>query len=602
MKSALTAAMGSDSGTTAPPTAQSLEVDDVQCFPSLWDLKRELDVVETQRQAEVLQDISSATPIGSMPKFDSGTSMFDYDVNPRSRRGGQEISSSFKSGFAAPYMSATSLQTEILASSLGPDMSHESLKDMRNSLGMSPTVALLKELPSEKISGRTGEAKKLRRNVLRGAILVFVTAGYSGKRFIYERAKELGVRSVILDSDDSWSKTLVDEGMVEKFIPVDFSDVDASFEACMEAIKKVKSDLGDVDGILTFCEVAVPLASRLSEVFGLPGNSCEAVDNARNKHNTRTIMQKAGLPTPKNFLVKEAAQLEEAASHVGFPAVLKPIHGAASLGVIRCNNFDELAKAHTRVAKELRSARIVAGAIEEGEDEAGGNAGGWICLDMILEEYLDGPEVDCDLVFSEGKCVYGIIADNWPTVEPYFNETGSNCPSILPMHQQKELLVLSAKTVQALGFNCGVFHVEGKYTSRGPRLIEVNCRMGGGPIRSINLLVWGVDLVEEQLLCSVGIPSRPQAAPKPLRCIAEFSVNAMKSGILKHTDYLGNWVDHPDVLYARPIVPPGGKVVCVDDGMPTWVCEMMVEKETVEEAIEFVKEMERDIQAKLPIE
>lgn len=47
-------------------------------------------------------------------------------------------------------------------------------------------------------------------------------------------------------------------------------------------------------------------------------------------------------------------------------------------------------------------------------------------------QYLDGPEVDCDLVFSEGVCVFGAITDNWPTVEPYFNETGSNCPSILP--------------------------------------------------------------------------------------------------------------------------------------------------------------------------
>jgi hypothetical protein len=35
----------------------------------------------------------------------------------------------------------------------------------------------------------------------------------------------------------------------------------------------------------------------------------------------------------------------------------------------------------------------------------------------------------------------------------------------------------------------GVFHVELKYTSRGPRLIEVNCRMGGGPVRITNLLV-----------------------------------------------------------------------------------------------------------------
>ena len=47
--------------------------------------------------------------------------------------------------------------------------------------------------------------------------------------------------------------------------------------------RTVKAELGDVDGILTFCEMAVPLASRLCEICGLPGNSCQAVDNARNK-------------------------------------------------------------------------------------------------------------------------------------------------------------------------------------------------------------------------------------------------------------------------------------------------------------------------------
>lgn len=31
--------------------------------------------------------------------------------------------------------------------------------------------------------------------------------------------------------------------------------------------------------------------------------------------------------------------------------------------------------------------------------------------------------------------------------------------------------------------------MELKYTTRGPRLIEVNCRMGGGPVRLTNLLV-----------------------------------------------------------------------------------------------------------------
>ena len=63
-------------------------------------------------------------------------------------------------------------------------------------------------------------------------------------------------------------------------------------------------------------------------------------------------------------------------------------------------------------------------------------------------QYLDGHEVDCDLVFDNGQPVYGAITDNWPTVEPYFNETGSNCPSILPKAQQVELMLLSIKSVQ----------------------------------------------------------------------------------------------------------------------------------------------------------
>ena len=83
----------------------------------------------------------------------------------------------------------------------------------------------------------------------------------------------------------------------------------------------------------------------------------------------------------------------------------------------------------------------------------------------------------------------------------------------------------------------GVFHVELKYTSHGPRLIEVNCRMGGGPVRATNLLVWGVDLVEEQLLCSAGIPSRPPIAAKPLMYIAEYSVNAKVSGRVMNVDF-----------------------------------------------------------------
>ena len=68
----------------------------------------------------------------------------------------------------------------------------------------------------------------------------------------------------------------------------------------------------------------------------------------------------------------------------------------------------------------------------------------------------------------------------------------------------------------------------------------------------------------------------------------QFTVNAEVTGILQNTDFLDKWQDNPDVLYARPIVQAGAKCDCVKDGLPTWICELMVSKPTVKEAIAFI--------------
>jgi carbamoylphosphate synthase large subunit len=75
-----------------------------------------------------------------------------------------------------------------------------------------------------------------------------------------------------------------------------------------------------VDGVCTFCEMAVPLVARLAEKLGLPGNSPQAVDAARDKHSTRAVMKREGLPTPRNMLISEPEDVRKAAEEVGFPA------------------------------------------------------------------------------------------------------------------------------------------------------------------------------------------------------------------------------------------------------------------------------------------
>ena len=129
-------------------------------------------------------------------------------------------------------------------------------------------------MPLDRVTSRSADGRKLRRHVLRGAVVVFVTAGYSSKRFILERAKELGVRSgatwgrgvrrganrlaptrtlctallrgspahraVVLDGPDSWSKALQAEGIIEKFVGLDMSDGPTVFERALEAVQRVK--------------------------------------------------------------------------------------------------------------------------------------------------------------------------------------------------------------------------------------------------------------------------------------------------------------------------------------------------------------------------
>ena len=47
-------------------------------------------------------------------------------------------------------------------------------------------------------------------------------------------------------------------------------------------------------------------------------------------------------------------------------AVIKPIFGAASLGVVRVDSLEQLERTYVRVQKEMAGAQIVAGALTQG--------------------------------------------------------------------------------------------------------------------------------------------------------------------------------------------------------------------------------------------
>jgi carnosine synthase len=345
--------------------------------------------------------------------------------------------------------------------------------------------------------------------------VVVVGAGWEGKHRCYERLAALGARMVIVDEPGHWSESLVDEFAGTEWIAAPVTgDPDIDAQAILDALDRsgVRAD-----GVLTFWENSVCEAARVAAALGLPGNPPEAVDAARSKVRTRELSARLGLPTPKAQRVRSLDELFAAAAEIGFPAVVKPEFGASALGCVRIDDFESLSGVY----------QLVRSVVTPEEDDIF-RAGS----DLLLEQYLDGVEFDVDLVLQGGECVFSSVSQNWPTAEPSFQETGLHLP---PDHNKKavrELVELTVQTVQEFGFRRGVLHVEGKCTGHGPRIIEVNARMGGARIHQMVEAVWGVDLIEAQFRSCVGLPQTLKPSRKPRCAVVNTIVYAPATGRL----------------------------------------------------------------------
>ncbi|TPW17245.1 MAG: hypothetical protein FD126_3695, partial [Elusimicrobia bacterium] len=186
--------------------------------------------------------------------------------------------------------------------------------------------------------------------------------------------------------------------------------------------------------------------------------------------------------------------------------------------------------------------------------------------EIVLEEYLEGREWDADIVMQGGRMLYHSVTDNWPTREPYFLATGSSLPSRrLSAAEQAESVSLSERTLGALGLADGVFHVEGKATSKGPRILEVNVRPGGVYVVQWNETVNGVNLAEMLFLTAADIPAAPYKPAAPLTHLeGEFLIPGL-SGRLERLEVEGR-DRHPgfhELLTIKQVgstvsVPPNG--------------------------------------------
>ncbi|TPW17084.1 MAG: hypothetical protein FD126_3731, partial [Elusimicrobia bacterium] len=233
--------------------------------------------------------------------------------------------------------------------------------------------------------------------------------------------------------------------------------------------------------MLTFWEEDIPLAAALCERFGWIGNGLQAALDCRNKLRTRKVLESAKLQrySAPFAQIKSVRDLTRETARIGFPCVLKPAWGAESQFVVRVENLEEAKNAFEYIQANMtpKFDTIYSYGTE-----------------IVCEGYLPGAEVDMDLLVQDGAVKFHSFTDNFPTKEPFFIETGDAMPS---RHEASDLaaaLTMGREVVKALGLTHGALHVEARICPDGPRLVEVNARMGGDYIYDWVQTVWGVDL------------------------------------------------------------------------------------------------------------
>ena len=132
---------------------------------------------------------------------------------------------------------------------------------------------------------------------------------------------------------------------------------------------------------------------------------------------------------------------------------------------------------------------------------------------MIVEEYLDGPEVSVEVMVVGGKVNILQITDKITTGAPHFVEMGHTQPSRLPSETQRQIREVAEAACKSLGLDKGPAHVEMKVTSaRGPVMIELGARMGGDNITThLVPLSTGIDMVKATI--NVALGEEPDITP-----------------------------------------------------------------------------------------
>ena len=281
------------------------------------------------------------------------------------------------------------------------------------------------------------------------------------------KAKEMGYKVIVLDMDSEAIGFQI-EGVTSEVI----STID--IESVLECAKRHK-----IDGIMTIAsDMPMRTIAKVSKELNLVGIDEETALKATNKYFMREALKKHNVPIPIYYKVSNENEFYTAVKCIlerGYKCIAKPADNSGSRGVTLIKEMSKsiLHEAYNHAKKYSRLG------------------------DIMIEEFLCGPEVSVETISYRGECSIIQITDKITSGAPYFVEMGHSQPSKLNSVIKKEIIDVTKEALNAVGVTNGPSHTEIIVTENGPKIVELGARLGGDCITThLVPLSTGVDMVE----------------------------------------------------------------------------------------------------------
>lgn len=285
-----------------------------------------------------------------------------------------------------------------------------------------------------------------------------------------KKAKELGYYVGVID----YNPKAIGIPYADEFFEVSTIDIDKVAET---------ANAFHADGIMTLAtDMPMRSVAKAAEVCGRPGISMDTAIKATDKGEMIKAFEGHDVEHPWYYIALDKDTFERVKEKITYPCIMKPTDNAGSRGVVLAHNLEELEEEYSYTV---------------GESRKGG---------VIIEEYMEGPEVSVEVMVVNGEPHVLQVTDKITTGAPHFVEMGHTQPSRLGSDNVAKISDLAMRAVKAVGINCGPAHVEIMLTKNGPKMVELGARMGGDCITThLVPLSTGIDMVRNTLEIACGI-------------------------------------------------------------------------------------------------